>query len=364
VADERAVATVALAAVSGNCARLRSALTGGARLCAVVKADAYGHGAAECARAALDGGATSLAVATAREAAVLREGGISARTLVMGALTRAEIAIALEAEADVVAWTPEFLRSLPRGARVHVKLDTGMGRLGARDPRDAVALADALAERDGVELAGLMTHFATADEVGDEHFPAQLDRFARFVHELRVRHPGVPAHAANSAATLRDPGAHFDMVRCGVAVYGLDPFQRDPREHGLQPALELRSYVASVRRLETGDGAGYGRRFVASRPTWLATLPIGYADGWRRALTNNCDVLLHGRRHPLVGTVSMDNIAVDLGANTDIRAGDEAVLVGVQGDERITAEEVAGRLDTINYEVACGIGPRVPRRYR
>ena len=162
------------------------------------------------------------------------------------------------------------------------------------------------------------------------------------------------AHAANSAATLRDPAAHFDMVRCGVAIYGLDPFQEDPFAHGLEPALELSSYVAAVKRFEPGESAGYGRRWTADEPTMVATLPIGYGDGWRRALTNNCDVLIRGARRPLVGTVSMDNVTVARSATTS-RSGDEAVLIGSQGDERILCEEVAERLGTINYEVTCGL---------
>jgi alanine racemase len=153
------------------------------------------------------------------------------------------------------------------------------------------------------------------------------------------------------------------MVRCGVAVYGLDPFQEDPVGRELEPALSLHSWVASIRRLEPGDSTGYGRRWRADEPTWVATLPVGYGDGWRRALTNNCDVLVGGRRHPLVGAVSMDNVTVALGGETDVRVGDEAVLIGSQGGERILAEEVARRIGTINYEVTAGLLPRVGREY-
>ena len=151
------------------------------------------------------------------------------------------------------------------------------------------------------------------------------------------------------------------MVRCGIAVYGLDPFHEGPAERGLEPALRLESYVAAVRRFEPGDSAGYGRRWRAERPTWVGTLPIGYGDGWRRGLTNNADVLVGGRRYPLVGTVSMDNITIDLGPETDVAPGDRAVLIGEDGGERILCEEVARRLDTINYEITCGLSPRVRR---
>ncbi len=356
---ERALASVSLGAVGRNCARLSAS----ARLCAVVKADGYGHGAIECARAARDGGAEWIAVATAREAAELRAGSIEGPLLVMGALTPADTLIAIEAGADVVVWDRGFSRALPEGARVHVKLDTGMGRLGTKDPGEARALLDEAAGSDRAELVGLMTHFATADERGDDHFPAQLGRFAAFVAEARERHPDLIVHAANSAATLRDPASHFDLVRCGVAIYGLDPFQEGPAAHGLEPALCLESYVAAVKRFAPGESVGYGRQWVAAEPTWVATLPIGYGDGWRRALSNACDVLIGGRRRPLVGTVSMDNVTIDLGPEADARLGDRAVLIGVQGGERILAEEVARQLQTINYEVTCGLASRVVRRY-
>ena len=363
---ERALARVRPGAVERNCARLRRTLTGGAELCAVVKADGYGHGVERCARAAQAGGASWLAVATAAEAAELRQAGVEGRLLVMGALTAADMVVALEAGSEVVAWNTDFVRALAeyRGARptqVHVKLDTGMGRLGTDDPREARGVARRIDQAKRLRLAGVMTHFATADELGDEHFPAQLERFNAFVADMRAEYAGLVAHAANSAATLRDPESHLDLVRCGVAIYGLDPFGRDAAERDLEPALALESYVASVKRFKPGQSAGYGRRWTASEPTWVAVLPMGYGDGWRRGLTNNCDVLVGGRRRPLVGTVSMDNVTVDLGPDADVAVGDEAVLIGAQGAERISAEEVARRLDTINYEVTCGLTGRVRR---
>jgi alanine racemase len=369
-AAERAVARVDLGAVERNCGRLRAELAGAAELCAVVKAEGYGHGAAECARAAQAGGATWLATATAAEAAELRAQGLTGPILVQGALTTEEAETALGAGSDVVAWREDFARAVAalaaargRSARVHVKLDTGMGRLGTSHPAEALRVAEAAAGDPHLELVGVMTHFATADEPGDDHFPLQLERFTAFVEEARARHPGVIAHAANSAATFREPAAHFDLVRCGVAVYGLDPFQGDPETIGLEPTLALESYVAAVKRFEPGQSAGYGRSWRAEGPTWVGVLPIGYGDGWRRALSNNAEALIGGARHPLVGTVSMDNVAVDLGAETDVAVGDRAVLIGVQGDERILCEEVARRLGTINYEVTCGLAPRVRRRY-
>jgi alanine racemase len=365
-APGRAVAYVDTGAVERNCALLKARL-GPAQLCVVVKADGYGHGATPCAAAAVAGGATWLAVATATEAADLRRDGVGERILVMGALTRAELELALEADADIVAWREGFaaavasLASAARPARLHVKVDTGMGRLGTRDPEEALRVA-ALAESSGsLQPAGLMTHFATADDPESRFFDEQLSRFTPVVEEFRRLYPGCVVHAANSAATLRSAESHFDMARCGIAVYGLDPFGADAGARGLEPALSLRSYVADVKDVAAGDAVGYGRTWAAPAPTSVGVLPIGYGDGYRRGLSNAAEVLIHGRRRPVVGTVSMDNITVDVGADTDVRPGDDATLIGEQAGERVTAEELARALGTINYEITCGISPRVPR---
>jgi len=239
-----------------------------------------------------------------------------------------------------------------------------MGRLGERDADRLIELGRACAADDRLEIAGAWTHFATADEAGDAFMREQLAAFVPVAEAIRELAPGCTVHAANSAATLRDPATHLDMVRCGIAIYGLDPFHRDPSEHGLEPTLELRSYVADVKRFEAGASAGYGRTWRAPEDTWVGVLPIGYGDGVRRGLSNNAEVLVRGRRYPLVGTVSMDNITIDLGSETEVEPGAPAVLIGRQGSDRILAEEVAVRLETINYEVTCGISSRVPRRVR
>jgi len=366
---ERAVARIDFGAVRDNCARLRSALQEGTELCAVVKADGYGHGADGCAAAALDGGASRLAVATATEAERIGRRFQHIPLLTMGALSATDVDVVLSAGSEVGVWHDGFrallsarARAQGRPARVHVKYDSGMGRLGNPDPEQVLALARACDADPNLQLAGVWTHFATADELDSQFFTEQLGRFETVVAAVKSEFPAVTAHAANSAAVLRDPRAHFDMVRCGVAVYGLDPFQRDPAQQGLAPALSLRSYVADVKRFAAGASAGYGQRWRAPQETWVGVLPIGYGDGVRRGLGNNAEVLVRGRRRPLVGTVSMDNITIDLGPETQVEPGDEAVLIGVQGDEAILAEELAARLDTINYEVTCGISARVPRR--
>ncbi len=365
----RAQARVNVATIERNCARLRTQLRQGVALCAVVKADGYGHGAVQSARAALASGASWLAVADAVEVSELREAGLrDVRVLAMGTLSPVELEEALAADADVVVWNEDYLEAVAAagGGRVHVKFDSGMGRLGTRDPDEASRVAVAAREMPGVQLAGVMTHFATADDLKDDGFFAgQLAAFTRWARTVKAEQPEIVVHAANSAATMRDAAAQFDMVRCGIAIYGMDPFGRDPAARALEPALELSSYVAEVKLCRAGESAGYGRQFVADSDTYVGVLPIGYGDGWRRGLSNNADVLIRGERHPLVGTVSMDSITVDLGmdgAAGQLR-GERAILIGIQGSERITAEEVARRLETINYEITCALTPRVPRVY-
>ena len=344
----RALAAINLAAIERNCAQLAAMAP---QLCAVVKANAYGHGAVECSRAALAGGASWLAVAAAVEASELRAGGVRAPILVMGALTRDELELALDADADVVAWSDQFLDWLAGlgGGRVHVKLDSGMGRLGTRDGVLADRLAARVASEPGLALAGAMTHLATAEEPDRSFMESQLARFESWVAPLRERSPGLLVHAENSAALLGAGRGRFDMARCGGAVYGLDPFGVGPAQWGLEAALELHSWVADVKRFAAGDSAGYGRRFVATEATELAVVPVGYGDGVRRL--------------PVVGTVSMDNVTVDLGLGGGVAVGAVVTLIGSDGAERIAAEEVAARQGTINYEVTCAVSPRVPREY-
>jgi alanine racemase len=281
-----------------------------------------------------------------------------------------ELGLALAADAELVAWDARFVTALGRAVArrgtpvsVHVKYDTGLGRLGTRDLEAALAVAQAVHAADGLTLHGAMTHCATAD--GDLDFLAvQLAAFEPFVARMRSVAP-VIAHAANSAATLRESASHFDMVRCGIALHGCDPMNDDPDRYGLEPVLELSSYVAAVKRARPGDSVGYGRRFIAERETWIATLPFGYADGLSRAHTNNGEVLIAGARYPIAGTVSMDNVSVELGpgAEPPVAVGERAVLIGSSGEQRITAEAFARRTGTIHHEVLCAISERVTRRW-
>ena len=384
VGRQRALAEVDLEAIRHNVRRLMRDLPAGAVHCAVVKANGYGHGAVPAARAALEAGATWLGVAAVAEAEELRAAGLTAPILIFGPLTGAELEAAAAAGADVVVWSAPFLAAARRrGARVHVKFDSGMGRLGVTEEEARVLCAGAAL--DGL-LIGLMSHFATADEADTTFFEYQLGRFTALAGELAALYPGLLCHTANSAATLRGPRSHFGMVRTGIAMYGLAPSNDDPFKDDLRPAMKLSSYVAGVRLVAPGESVGYGRRFVADEPARIGIVPIGYADGVSRLLTNRGNVLVTGRRCRITGTVSMDQLTVRLPGDWG-RPGDEVVFFGAAGDgvegrtgeawtgspaprrdapdaPRILCEEVAQLLQTINYEVACDVAPRVVRRYR
>ena len=368
MSDDRVVARVDLDAIRHNARRLTAA-AGSAALMAVVKADGYGHGAVPVARAALDGGAQSLAVAALAEARELRAAGIGAPILILGALHGAELTAAIAEDLAVTIWTPEAVvaaaaaaAAAGRPARAHLKFDTGMGRLGATADTTSDLVA-AASERDGLAVEGLMTHFATADEREGPNagfLGEQLVRFRALLADVAPRFPDAVVHAANSAATLRGPDAAFDVVRCGIALYGCSPFGADPADDGLTPALSLASWVSSLKLLRSRESAGYGRLWRAPRATWVAAVPVGYGDGYTRDLTG-ADVLIGGARAPVVGAVSMDQITVDLGSEAEARVGDEVMLIGAQGAERITAEELARHRGTINYEITCALTGRVPR---
>lgn len=365
---ERAEARIDLAALRHNCRELKSRLGEGVELCPVLKADAYGHGSLHCVAAVAEAGADRIAFATASEAVLARSVVPDIPLLVLGALAPGEIEAAVSVGADVAAWELGFIATLADQAAaaglvvgVHVKYDTGMGRLGATDPEVALELARTAASHPNLRLAGLWTHFATADDPDRTFLHLQRDRLAELGERLHREFPGVILHAGNSAALIGDPSCHFDLVRPGVAIYGMDPFGNDPADHNLRPVLSLHSWVASVKDFEPGMTAGYGRTWTADRPTRVAAIPVGYGDGVRRGLSNRGEVLIGGHRYPISGTVSMDNITVDVGPDSAVRVGDEVTLIGSQGDEAILAEQVARPLDTINYEVTCGISPRVPR---
>jgi alanine racemase len=364
-------AEVDLAAIGHNIGVLRRAAAPAA-VWAVVKADGYGHGAVPAARAALAAGAEGLGVALVEEAVTLRRAGIDGPVLVLAEPPPHQYTAAVEAGVRAVVYTPRAIDGLAAAARaasttmaVHLKLDTGMHRVGA-PPAEAVALAERIAARPSLTLEGVMTHLAVADEPDDPYTDRQLDAFDAAVAALRARGIDPPLrHAANSAAALAHPRARYSFVRAGIATYGIVPGPGVAHLAGeLRPALALRTRVSFVKRVGGGERISYGLRHRFATDTTVATLPLGYADGVSRRLSaTGGAVLIGGRRRPIVGVVTMDQLMVDCGDDA-VAPGDEAVLIGGQGDAIVTATEWADRLGTIAYEVTCGISARVPRLYR
>ena len=363
-------AEVDLDAITHNVGGLRVAAAP-AEVWAVVKADGYGHGAVEVSRAALTAGAAGLCVALASEGVVLRQAGIDAPILVLSEQPR-EIAGDLVAH-DLIATvsTADGVDSLAvavvasGGAshRVHVKVDTGMHRVGARPDAVAGLIARIADHAPALSLDGLFTHLAVADELANPYTDEQLGRFDATLAALSAV-DDVLLHTANSAAALTRPDARRSLVRAGIAVYGISPGpELDEHAAALRPVMALKARVSHVKRLNAGDRLSYGLRHVLASPAVVATVPIGYADGVRRNLSGTgATVLVGGKRREIIGTITMDQLMVDCGADV-VAVGDEVVLIGRQGDEEIRAEEWAATLGTIGYEVVCGIGPRVPRRY-
>jgi alanine racemase len=366
-------AEVDLGAISANVAALR-AMAAPAALCAVVKADGYGHGAVPSARAALAGGADVLAVALVAEGVELRDAGIDAVVMVLSQASADEIDTLVEADLDATVYTPSGVaglveaagragRTAQRPVRVHLKVDTGMHRVGVQ-PADAVALALTVADEPALELRSVFTHCAVADEPGNPFTAAQLQRFDAVLADLDAAGIEVPCtHAANTAAAIDHPGARRDLVRCGIGIYGIAPAPALAGRVPLTPAMSLHARVSHVKRVAAGEGISYGLRYRPEAETTIATVPLGYADGLPRRLgSNGGTVLIGGRPRPIAGSVTMDQILVDCG-DDPVEVGDEVVLIGRQGEQAIEAEDWAERLDTIAYEIVCGISPRVPRRY-
>ena len=338
-----------------------------ARLMAVVKANAYGHGAVVVARTALENGATWLGVATLAEGVLLRRAGIEAPVLVLGYVPPWQAEDAVRHDIRATVFSREVLEAfsaaaqkLGRTARLHLKVDTGMGRLGLL-PAGAVPFVRE-ASLPGVALEGLFTHFARADETDLSPTRAQLRRFQALLSELESRGLRPPlVHAANTAATLRLPEARFGMVRAGIGLYGLPPSAETPLPAGMRPVLSLKTTIGQVKTLPPGSPVGYGATYHTRGEETIAIIPAGYADGFRRAPANWGEVLVRGERAPLVGRVSMDQSAINVSHIAGVQPGDEVVLIGRQGEAEISAQEVAARLGTINYEVVSQILARVPR---
>lgn len=357
-----------LDAVSENVRRARQIVGPEVRVMAVVKGNAYGHGITHIARAAVAGGASMLGLACLSEAYLLKVSGIIAPMLVLGYTPAWQAEDAVRHNVRLTLFDLNTARALSqaaqrigRPARVHIKVDTGMGRLGVL-PDEAPDFIEAVFHLPGVEIEGIFTHFSTADEVDKTYTYWQLAQFRQVLEAVERRGIRVPfIHAANSAALLTVPESRFNMVRLGIAMYGLAPSPATPLPPGFQPTITWKTIIAQVKRLRPGSFVSYGNTYRTQGEEIIAVIPVGYADGFRRAPTHWGHVLVHGQRAPIVGRVCMDQTMINVTHIPDVQQGDEVVLIGRQGDEEITVDEIATRFGTINYEVVSQILARVPR---
>jgi alanine racemase len=362
---------VDLSAIAHNVRQLKEHIGPQTRLAAVVKANAYGHGVVPVARVALENGAERLGVGRVEEGAALRQAGIEAPILLMCYATPVQAAEIVRHRLTPTVNSLELAQALSAAVAeqgeanlpLHIKVDTGMGRFGLL-PEELLDFARALARLPGLSLEGIYTHFCTADEPDTSHTDQQFDHYQQLVAQLEEAGIRIPIqHVANSAATLRFPQMHLDLVRCGISLYGLSPSPDVEAPFPLRPAMALKSRVGRVRTLPAGWGISYGRDYVTTEPTLVALVPLGYGDGYHRLLSNRGAVLIGGQRAPLLGRVCMDQFVVDVSEIEDVHEGDEVVLFGRQGQAELSADEVAAWAGTINYEVVTSVLSRVPRVY-
>jgi alanine racemase len=359
-----------LKSIAHNIRELRRLLKPETRLMAVVKANAYGHGALEVSRVALANGADWLGVAVLDEAVVLRNFGVNAPILILGYTPEEQAEAVVEADIRQTVFSYSLAKALSeaalkigRPARIHLKIDTGMARIGFRTGEDSIREILRIRDLPGLEIEGIFSHLATADAPDKEYTLEQLARFTEVLDELKQG--GVVSryrHVANSAAIIDLPETHLDMVRAGIAIYGIYPSLAVNHEKiFLHPAMSLKAQITQVKEVSAGTGISYGRTYISSGLTRIASLALGYADGYPRILSNKGEVLVKGKRAPIAGTVCMDQFMIDVGHIPGVQVGDEVVIMGHQGEESIFAEEIAEKAGTINYEIVTRIGLRLPK---
>ena len=367
-------AEIDLTAITHNTGILKGLISPDTLLMAVVKANGYGHGAGRVAEAALAAGADCLGVATVEEAGQLSQAGVDAPIHILSeapvnpadsAIIAANGFIATVCRRETADALSQAAEDAGREVVVHVKIDTGMNRLGLKgDPAAVAEFFKHLEHLPGIKTEGIFTHFAKADDPDSDFSRLQLNRFLEITEELAKQGlcPKIK-HAANSAAIIDFPESHLDMARAGIAIYGLNPSPAFAGRADIRPALSLKARISFVKDVPAGEGISYGLTYTTQRESRIATLPLGYADGYSRLLSNKTDVLVNGRKARNVGTICMDQLMVDVTGLEGVETGTEAVLIGLDGGESITADEIAARLGTINYEVVCMINARVPRVY-
>ncbi|HBE80210.1 MAG TPA: alanine racemase [Firmicutes bacterium] len=359
-----------LAAIGHNIREVRRLVGPTPDIMAVVKAEAYGHGAVPVAKAAIAAGASWLGVAMPEEGITLRTAGLTVPILILGPIQPDQVKPVVEhgLTAALCNWEAAVAMSEEAGrtgktALAHLKVDTGMGRIGIV-PSTVVEFMAKLKNLPGLQVSGIFSHMATADERDKSYARKQIETFSTMVAALRSS--GLlpdKVHLANSAGIMELPASHFNMVRPGIILYGLYPSNEvDRQKASFEPALTLKTKVTFIKRVPQGTGISYGQRYHTGRESTIATIPIGYADGWSRMLTNKAEALVRGKRFPIVGTICMDQCMIDLG-DEPVRSGEEVILIGKSGRETITADEIAESLGTINYEVACMLNNRLPRMW-
>ncbi|MBX0359696.1 alanine racemase [Halobacillus sp. Nhm2S1] len=363
------IAEVELTAIEYNIQQLKQRLEKETEICAVVKADAYGHGDVQVARAALKAGAKSLAVAILDEALKLRRAGIEAPILVMGWTRPQDAAVAAENDIALTVFQKEWLKDAggllsSNPLKLHLKIDTGMGRIGVRTVSELEEVLAVLAETPKFHLKALFTHFATADEEDSQYFNEQQERFDEmFSYFKRIWAEDVEIHTSNSATSMRVPERMDHFVRFGISMYGLypSPYVKKEPPIDLKPAFSLSSRLVHVKKVKAGESISYGATYTTEKEEWIGTIPLGYADGWIRKL-QGAEVLVDGKRQPIVGRICMDQFMIRLDQEYPI--GTKVTLIGKQGDQEISADEIAEHLETINYEIPCMISQRVPRVFQ
>jgi len=364
------VAEVDLSAIVHNIKAIKNKVAP-AQVMAVVKANAYGHGVAQVSQVALENGASYLGVALVEEGIELREKGFRAPILVFGGLLPEQVEEFVRHNLDATVYDERTMMALQKAARqqnkqalIHVKIDTGMGRVGI-PWEQAEAFIQKATALENIKLQGIYTHFATSDEMDKSFAYLQLARFKDVVRACERDGLHIPIkHTANSGAILDVPEAYFNMVRPGVMMYGYYPSKETTESVAIKPAMTFRTRILHIKEIERGTSVSYGRTFIARQKTRVATLPVGYADGYNRLLSNQGEVLIRGKRFPVIGRVCMDLIMVDLGQDQDIRVGDEVVLFGSQNGEEVSVQSICDKLNTIPYEVTCWVSERVPRVYK
>lgn len=363
-------AIIDLNAVKQNVVNIKSRLPEGTKFCASVKADAYGHGSVMVSKAAIEAGADWLALAIPEEAAALRDEGVTAPIIILGPSNRWQWEMAAGLGLSMVITSEECVRNAAETAdkfrkkmKLHLKADTGMNRVGIKTFGELERILDEIGKSELLELEGLMTHFAAADEADKTYTTMQNERFKEFITRVKKRGFAPLIHAANSGAAIDCPELSYDMVRVGIAMYGCYPSDEVDKSVKLKPVMSVYTKISHIKTLPAGEKLSYGCTFTTPREMRIATLPIGYADGFNRLMSNNGEVLICGKRAKVVGRVCMDQTLVDVTDIPGVDRGEEAVIIGRQGKDEITADEFAARCGTISYEILCAISPRVPRLY-